>query len=118
DASCSTCTETMAEPARDSLYLPAPYRVVSRRQDTADTWTLELEPGLEFLPGQFTMVYAFGAGEVPISISGDARHADRLVHTVRSVGPTTEAICSAGLLGIRGPYGTSWPLEAAEGGDV
>jgi NAD(P)H-flavin reductase len=108
----------MAEPARDSLYLPAPYRVLERRRETADTWTLELEPGLPFAPGQFTMVYAFGAGEVPVSISGDPRRPDRIVHTVRAVGPTTSAICSAGVLGIRGPYGTAWPLESAEGGDV
>jgi NAD(P)H-flavin reductase len=116
----------MAEPARDSLYLPSPYRVRQRRRETADTWTFELEPaaggdGLSFAPGQFTMVYAFGAGEVPISISGDARRPGRLVHTIRVAGPTTRAVCAVkrgGILGIRGPYGTAWPLAAAEGGDV
>jgi len=111
----------MAEPARNSLYLPTPHRVRQRRRDTADTWTLELEPGLSFEPGQFTMVYAFGAGELPVSISGDPLRPDRLVHTIRAVGPTTRAICSVergGVVGIRGPYGTAWPLDAAEGGDV
>ena len=44
-------------------------------------------------PGQFTMVYAFGVGEVPISVSGDPT-ADRLVHTVRAVGAVTQAICA------------------------
>jgi NAD(P)H-flavin reductase len=116
----------MAEPAHDSPYLPEPYRVRRRSRETADTWTLELEPaaggaGLAFEPGQFTMVYAFGAGEVPISISGDPARPERLVHTVRAVGATTEAVCAlkrGGTLGIRGPYGTAWPLGAAEGGDV
>jgi NAD(P)H-flavin reductase len=116
----------MAEPARTSPYLPEPHRIARKRRETEDTWTFELEPAsgghaLHFEPGQFTMVYAFGAGEVPISISGDPSQDDRLVHTVRAVGATTRAICAlerGGMLGIRGPYGTAWPLAPAEGGDV
>jgi NAD(P)H-flavin reductase len=116
----------MAESASVSPYLPQPYRLVRRRRETADTWTLDLEPagggeGLRFAPGQFTMVYAFGAGEVPISISGDASQPHRLVQTVRVAGATTRTICAlkrGAVLGIRGPYGTAWPLAAAEGGDV
>jgi NAD(P)H-flavin reductase len=115
-----------AEAAHASPYLPEPYRILRRRRETADTWTLELAPAssgatLGFAPGQFTMVYAFGAGEVPISISGDPSRRDRLVHTVRVAGAATRAICSlrrGGVLGIRGPYGTAWPLAGAEGGDV
>ncbi|HEY7708157.1 MAG TPA: FAD/NAD(P)-binding protein [Gaiellaceae bacterium] len=114
----------MAEVA--SAYLPEPFRIRRRRRETADTWTIELEPttGGElfgFEPGQFTMVYAFGAGEVPISISGDPGRRDRLVHTIRVAGPTTRSICGVkrgGVLGIRGPYGTAWPVEGAKGGDL
>jgi NAD(P)H-flavin reductase len=104
-----------------------PERVAVRRslRETSDTWTLELEPidrnGFRFLPGQFNMVYAFGAGEVPISISGDATRPELLVHTVRAVGAATKAICSvdAGdVLGVRGPYGSSWPVDQAAGGDA
>jgi NAD(P)H-flavin reductase len=116
----------MAEPVPASLFLPTPYRITRRRRETSDTWTLDLEPTaggevLSFTPGQFTMVYAFGAGEVPISISGDPARADRLVHTIRVAGATTQAICSVkrgGVLGVRGPYGTAWPVERAEGGDL
>lgn len=105
---------------------PERFRVVDRRQETADTWTLELEPadrhdGLAFRPGQFTMLYAFGAGEVPISISGDPGAPRRLVHTVRAVGATSAAICRAepgAMLGVRGPFGSHWPLEEAAGRDV
>jgi len=102
---------------------PRPFRVTARRQETRDTWTLELAPvggtPLDPSPGQFTMIYAFGVGEVPISVSGQPGGA--LVHTVRAVGPVTEAICSAepgATLGIRGPLGNSWPIEAARGCDV
>jgi NAD(P)H-flavin reductase len=106
--------------------VPERFRVAGRRQETADTWTLSLEPvdrggGLEFRPGQFTMLYAFGAGEVPISISGDPSEPDRLVHTVRAVGPASAAICrtEAGrMLGVRGPFGSHWPVESAHGRDV
>ena len=52
---------------------PRPFRVLSLRLETYDTWTLELEPvdGAPLVPqpGQFTMLYAFGIGEVPISVS-------------------------------------------------
>ena len=77
--------------------VPAGFRVADRRQETADTWTLELEgpAPLEFEPGQFTMLGAPGCGEVPISISGDPDAPSRLVHTVRAVGAATDAICAA-----------------------
>jgi anaerobic sulfite reductase subunit B len=103
--------------------VPVPFRVKSRRRETQDTWTLRFEPidgeALRVRPGQFTMVYAFGVGEVPISFSGDPR--GPLVHTVRAVGAVTEAICGArrgSVLGVRGPFGNTWPLDEAAGGDV
>ena len=60
--------------------VPRPFRVAQTRRDTRDTFTLELEPAdgvpLAFAAGQFTMLPAFGVGEVPISISGDPTRAD------------------------------------------
>jgi NAD(P)H-flavin reductase len=67
------------------------------------------------------MISAAGAGEVPISISGDPADEGCLVHTVRAVGLATEAICNTppgGVLSVRGPFGAVWPLHDAEGGDV
>ncbi|MGI5864722.1 MAG: FAD/NAD(P)-binding protein [Myxococcales bacterium] len=110
--------------ARSAL-LPRPYRVVERYEETADTATLALEAEdgapLEFAPGQFNMLYAFGRGEAPISLSGDPASPHRLLHTIRAAGPVTEAL--AGLrpgerLGLRGPYGSRWPVEESEGRDV
>jgi NAD(P)H-flavin reductase len=102
---------------------PAPFRVVRRRRETHDTWTLELEPAggprLDVQPGQFTMLYPFGIGEVPISVSGDP--SGPLVHTVRAVGAVTEAICASrpgAVLGVRGPYGNAWPVAEAAGADI
>ncbi len=101
---------------------PVRYRVDSRRVETANTVTLVLMPVDAPIrtprPGQFTMVYAFGVGEVPISVSGHEGSAG-IVHTLRSVGAVTRALstveCGA-VLGVRGPYGTDWGLPA--GGDL
>jgi NAD(P)H-flavin reductase len=104
---------------------PVQFRVASREQDTVDTWTLTLEAaggsGPVIGPGQFMMVYAFGIGEVPISVSGPPGRPGPVVLTVRSVGAVSSAICASepgSVLGLRGPFGTSWPVEAAAGGDV
>src|SRR5215207_6058058 len=117
-------TRSPAEPLASEM-APARFGVVGKRRDTSDTWTLELEPesgdALRFAPGQFTMLSRGGAGEVPISISGDPAAPSRLVHTVRAVGVATQAICAAGpgdVLGVRGPFGREWPVDVAVGADV
>jgi NAD(P)H-flavin reductase len=103
---------------------PVPYRVARLHDELSDTFTLELEPidhDIAFEPGQFTMLYIFGVGEVPISVSGDPGRRGLLVQTVRAVGPVTDALqaLSPGhFVGVRGPFGTSWPMKAAEGHDV
>jgi NAD(P)H-flavin reductase len=105
--------------------IPSLARVVDRRQELGDTWTIELEvddPGLlAFKPGQFNMLYAPGIGEAAISVSGHASVDQRLVHTIRDVGKVSHALASLELgmiVGVRGPFGTAWPVEAAEGTDV
>src|SRR3954454_24558272 len=112
----------LAEPARATgAMVPVPYRVARRANETHDAWTLELEPAgaaalPPFAPGQFAMLYAFGKGEVPISVS-----ALPLVHTIRAAGTISAALCAADpgdVLGVRGPFGTAWPVEAAAGADV
>ncbi|MFV1970122.1 MAG: FAD/NAD(P)-binding protein [Acidimicrobiia bacterium] len=111
-------------PALHEPMLPRPFRVTSKQSETLDTVTLEFEvaddgPPLAFLPGQFTMLYIYGVGEVPISICGDPNHPERLIHTVRAVGAVTNAICALApgeMVGIRGPFGTGWPVT--EGKDL
>lgn len=104
--------------------VPRPYRVVRRRRELADTFTLELEAEdgapHPFAPGQFNMLYAFGAGESAISISGDPA-SGKLIHTIRAVGTVTDRLKSLrkdDLVGVRGPFGTGWPIERARGHDV
>ncbi len=91
---------------------PAAYRVVSRHAETHDTSTLLLEPcGTpipHIRPGQFTMLYAFGVGEAPISVS---RIGPPIEQTIREVGAVSRALARTEpgqMLGVRGPYGVGW----------
>ncbi len=117
---------TMATAATIDPMLPPPYSVRQVVKETADTFTLTLEApngasGHRFQPGQFSMLWVFGVGELPISISGDPANRVQLVYTVRSVGQATHALVSCAVgegIGVRGPFGSGWPVEKAEGRDV
>jgi anaerobic sulfite reductase subunit B len=103
---------------------PVPHRVVAVDADTSDVVTLTLDPLSESLvpalPGQFVMVWAFGVGEIPVSVSGVDDNG-RFALTVRAVGAVSSAVVAArpgDTLGARGPYGTAWPIADATDRDV
>jgi NAD(P)H-flavin reductase len=105
--------------------IPRAFGVVGTHLDTRDTVTLALEPldgpPLVHRAGQFTMLHAFGVGEVPISICGDPTRLGPLMHTIRDVGSVTHALVTAtpgSTIGVRGPFGTGWDVADAMGGDV
>jgi len=106
--------------------LPRLFEVGQVSRETDDSFSLRLGPRdgaacLDFAPGQFNMLYVFGVGEVPISISGDPARPERLVHTIRAVGAVTRALQKlrkGDLVGVRGPYGTAWPVQQAHGHDL
>jgi NAD(P)H-flavin reductase len=117
--------ELAASTTASDAMRPRRFRVLEVARETGDTFTLTLEPpgGEPFLfaPGQFDMLYAFGLGEVPISISGDPARPERLAHTIRAVGSVTRAMQRLGvgeIVGVRGPFGTPWPVDEARGRDV
>src|SRR6516165_4763910 len=108
--------------APESL-VPVPVRVTRVRREMAGVTTLELTPAsaFAFVPGQFNMLYMFGLGEVAISLSGDPAEGHRIVHTVRAVGAVSQAITGLGrndVIGMRGPYGSYWPVLDSDGSDV
>lgn len=118
--------------ARSEAMVPSAYRVRSRRVDiTADAArgidevvTLDLEPVdaplAEPSPGQFTMVWAPGVGEVPVSVSAfepDGSQAHTVGLTIRSVGAVTAALCACSPgdpVGLRGPFGRGWTRPGAD----
>jgi len=110
--------------------VPRRFRITQKRRETPDTYTFAMAPvdhpgsgtaTTGFQPGQFSMLYLFGYGEVPISISGDPANTAALVYTVRAVGSVTHAFAAlepGDMVGVRGPFGSAWPLAQAEGKDV
>jgi NAD(P)H-flavin reductase len=109
-----------------SAMAPVPYRVRNRIVESPDSATLTLVPIGEALrtpqPGEFMMLYAFGVGEAAISISGDPTVTDgSITHTIRAVGAVSRALHNAepgSVVGVRGPFGTTWGLAEAVGRDL
>jgi len=105
---------------------PEPWRVVRSTPETHDTFTLTLEPveagpPFTFEPGQFNMLFAPGVGEAAISMSGCSGRVKQVAHTLRAVGRVTKSLQRlkrGEVLGLRGPFGTAWPIGHAEGHDV
>lgn len=100
-------------PSGTEAMVPARYRVVDRLEEAPATTTLTLEPVDRSIaapaPGQFTMLWAFGVGEAPISLSD--LDGERLIHTIRAVGPVSRALADARIgatIGVRGPFGRGW----------
>jgi sulfhydrogenase subunit gamma (sulfur reductase) len=76
---------------------------------------------MSFLPGQFVMVEVPGYGEIPISISSSPSHRGHLELCVRRVGLVTSVLHHAkrgARIGIRGPFGTHFPIEQMKGNNV
>jgi NAD(P)H-flavin reductase len=102
--------------ASTAPYAPRLHRVkhtTIERRDTCSI-TLDLPADIPFRPGQFNMLYAFGIGEVAISVSGAPTSCSELMHTIRSVGSISDALTKLRVgdtVGVRGPFGTAWPLE-------
>ena len=107
---------------------PAMARVVEKIIESSNTATYRLQfvdpaaaSAYRFRPGQFNMVYLFGVGEAAISISSDPDDGVALSHTIRHVGSVTFAINRLRIgetVGLRGPFGSYWPLEACRGRDI
>jgi len=110
---------------RRDPFTPDLYRVDSVVAELSDTVTLTVSPVTgqrpSFQPGQFNMLYAFGVGEVAISISGRADAGRSFIHTIRNVGAASGALtrlAPGDVLGLRGSYGIGWPIAEAAGSDV
>jgi NAD(P)H-flavin reductase len=122
----STAAAAVEHDGGGETMLPVPHRVTGRREESHDCVTLRLEPCGRalppFAPGQFAMLARPGVGEIAISISGDPSARDgSLTNTIRDVGAVSRALCRTRpghVIGVRGPYGTSWGLDTAVGRDL
>ncbi len=108
----------LSHPARildikEEAYAIATYRI--QFEDPA------LREAYRFKAGQFNMLYVPGIGEVPISMSSDPAEPGVIGHTIRYAGNVTRAISRlqvGDVMGVRGPYGSAWPLSRIEGEDL
>lgn len=102
-----------------------PRRAVIKKikEETYNTKTFTFEfadggpKGLEFFPGQFTMLSIPGYGEAAISIAQDPDDDSGLDLTIREVGSVTGALFRRDVdeeVWIRGPYGNGWPVPGGE----
>lgn len=108
--------------------LPVAASVVDRVQESPTLVTLRLRLAddslhdqYRFEPGQFNMLYLFGVGEVPITITSDPDNRQWIDHTIRSVGRVTNRLVElqpGAALGFRGPFGRGWPLAEVAGRDI
>jgi NAD(P)H-flavin reductase len=74
-----------------------------------------------FHPGQFVMVEVPGYGEVPISISSSPSNRGFIELCIRKAGLVTEVLHRAARgarVGIRGPFGTYFPLDKMKGSSI
>ena len=114
------------EPLKKDEMTPRVCLVQKFKKETQDTFTVDLLPadsnqGFDFHPGQFNMLYMYGVGEVPISICGDPSDKGRIVHTIRAYGAVTSRMMTlkkGDMLGVRGPFGSHWPVEDLVGRDI
>lgn len=81
----------------------------------------QVRESFSFLPGQFNMLYVPGYGEAAISISSDPNDTSLIGHTVRLAGNVTNALDRLKIgdtIGIRGPFGSAWPIDEHIGKDI
>jgi len=117
---------TTKTPVNGSPWNPVLYKVSSKSIENADLLTFELDPvGDEAIdpiaPGQFNMLYAFGIGEIPISVSSILPSYPTLVHTIQDVGRVSKSLIQlpvGDIIGVRGPFGPEWPVAQVKSKDV
>lgn len=121
------CENSQSQARSRSIWLPRVVVVdsIESEVDGVATYSLRAKSkdkaSTRFAPGQFNMLYIPGCGEVAISISGSSQDGTLMRHTIRHVGRVTNAIANlqpGSELGLRGPYGTPWPLAECTEKDV
>jgi NAD(P)H-flavin reductase len=111
-----------------ATHYPAEAEIIARAQESPSIVSLTVRltssayaNDFNFQPGQFNMLYLYGIGEIPVSISSDPASSDTLTHTIRDVGRVSHGVTRLGVgdrIGLRGPFGRGWPLESVRGADV
>ena len=103
----------------NNKYIPFPFKISKKKNESADTFTLRLDWQVDHDPGQFIQVSIPGIGEAPISISSYSKK--YLEISIRKVGNVTNALFNlkkGDTLLVRGPYGKGYPMDNLKGNNI
>lgn len=112
----------------NDVFLPDIASLAHLSDETPDTRTFQLRfrdlnkgKDFHYLPGQFIELSVFGYGEAPFCIASSPTRPEALETTVRRTGQLTDALHKLGEgdeVGVRGPFGNGFDLQAAYGKDL
>lgn len=105
-----------------NIYIPTKARIKEIIEETPDIKTFRLvfpdKKDFIFLPGQFVELTVFGVGEAAFCVSSSPTKKEYIDCSVKRMGKVTSVLheLSAGdEVGIRGPYGNSFPIKEMKG---
>ncbi len=108
-----------------SIYLPTIARIDSVVEETWDTKTFRAvftddakRKSFTYMPGQFQEVSVFGVGESTFCLTSTPTRPGFIEFSVKRIGAVTSALHEMGAgdaVGIRGPYGNWFPVDALKG---
>ncbi len=105
-------------------YIPKPATVIAVKNESLETKTLRLELynwRTDFVPGQFVQLLLPGVGEAPFCIASsqsDQKHIDLTIIRRGILTTSVHYLRPGDAVGIRGPFGKPFPLEALEDRDL
>ncbi len=76
---------------------------------------------LEYKPGQFAFLSAFGVGEAPFGLASTMTRTSALEFAINRVGTVTSALHRlepGAVVGVRGPLGNTFPLDEMKGKNI
>ena len=112
----------------DNIYKPELVEIKDIIDETPDIKTFrlqfknpELQNSFRFKAGQFAEYSVFGEGECTFCIASSPTRPEYLECSFKLAGKTTSAMTKLNVgdtMGLRGPYGNSFPLEQMKGKNV
>jgi NAD(P)H-flavin reductase len=114
----------------ENPYIPYPVTIdeITIENDLKDLKTFKLSferqedlNTFSYMPGQFAELSVFGKGESPFGIASSPTEKGDLLFTVKKTGSVTEELHNSETgrkIGVRGPFGNSFPWKRMKGKDL
>ncbi|MCM8761296.1 MAG: FAD/NAD(P)-binding protein [Candidatus Omnitrophica bacterium] len=102
-------------------YIKAEILNITNETATIKTFTIRPQGEIGFRAGQFMDLTLPGIGEAPFTPSSNHDHKGTLDFTIMAAGRVTKLLHQAkpgDIVGLRGPYGSQYPLEKFKGKEV